>query len=95
MQVQVKLFACTEGEIAARLAEGAETLERGELRALMRTVHYRLETVEGGDNILSDDRAPVELLGMRAIDALIADELEWVRGISEREGLRGLIDMYT
>ena len=50
--------------------------------------------MKGGDKILSDDRAPVELLGMRAIDALIADELQWVRGIYEREGLRGLLDSY-
>ena len=89
-----ELFACADGEIVARLAAGAEELENGELRALMRTVCSRLETVKGGDKILSDDRAPVELLGMRAIDALIADELQWVRGIYEREGLRGLLDSY-
>ena len=61
---------------------------------MMRTVSARLESVEGGDNILSDDRAPVELLGMRAIDALIADELSWLRGTYESVGLRGLIDIY-
>ncbi len=90
-----ELFACTEGEITERLRAGTEKLDHGELRSLMQTVLYRLESVEGGDNILSDDRAPVELLGMRAIDALIADELVWVRGICEREGLRGLIESFT
>ena len=89
-----ELFACTQGDIAARLTAGTGQLERRELRALMQTVASRLEAVEGGEHILSDDRAPVELLGMRAIDALIADELEWVRGIYAREGLRGLLDAY-
>ncbi|MBR0208201.1 MAG: fused MFS/spermidine synthase [Oscillospiraceae bacterium] len=89
-----ELFACVDGEIAARLETGAEKLEQGELKTMMRSVLNRLEPVEGGENILSDDRAPVELLGMRAIDALIADELEWLRDVYEREGLRGLIDSY-
>ena len=89
-----ELFACMDGDIAARLAAGTEKLDSGALRELMLTVAARLESVEGGGNVLSDDRAPVELLGMRAIDALIADELQWVRDIYEREGLRGLIDSY-
>ena len=89
-----ELFACCDGEIAVRLREGTERLESGPLRTMMRTVAARLTPVEGGENILSDDRAPVELLGMRAIDALIADELEWIRGVYEDVGLRGLIEMY-
>ena len=89
-----ELFACTQGEIAARLNAGVEKLETGELRTMMRSVAAHLETVEGGGNVLSDDRAPVELLGMRAIDALIADELEWLRETYGRVGLRGLIDYY-
>lgn len=89
-----ELFACADGDIRARMDEGVDKLEQGELRSLMRTVAARLVTVEGGGNVLSDDRAPVELLGMRAIDALIADELQWVRGIYEREGFRGLIETY-
>ena len=90
-----ELFACLDGELAQRLAEGTEKLESGALRTMMRTVEARLSPVEGGDNILSDDRAPVELLGMRAIDALIADELAWARGMYEELGLRGLIELYT
>ena len=90
-----ELFACTEGEIAARLADGAKCLEQRELNSLMLTVSTRLMKVDKGENILSDDRAPVELLGMRAIDALIADELVWVRDLYEREGLQGLIESFS
>ena len=62
---------------------------------MMQTVSALLENVEGGEHILSDDRAPVELLGMRAIDALIADELVWARDLFEREGIKGLIESYS
>ena len=86
-----ELFACVDGDIAARLRAGTEKLEQGELKNLMRTVAARLDAAPGGGTALSDDRAPVELLGMRAIDALIADELQWIRGVYRREGLMGLI----
>ena len=90
-----ELFACSRGEISSRLEEGMENLEDNELRSLMQIVSSRLTDVERGEYTLSDDRAPVELLGMRAIDALIADELVWVRELYAREGLRGLIDSFT
>ena len=89
-----ELFACVEGDPAERLAENLKTLEPGELRSMMEQVSQRLTPVTGGNHVLTDDRAPVEVLGMRAIDALISDELVWVRGIYEREGLRGLIDTF-
>lgn len=42
---------------------------------------------------MTDDKAPVELLGMRVIDDLIQDEVSYYKGIYEREGLSGLIEM--
>ena len=38
-----ELFACTQGEIAARLNAGVEKLETGELRTMMRSVAAHLE----------------------------------------------------
>lgn len=89
-----ELFACVDEKPAARLAAGMEKLERGELRAMMERVSGALTEEQGGEHILTDDRAPVEVLGMQAIDALIADELVWVRDIFEREGLKGLLDSF-
>lgn len=39
-----------------------------------------------------DDKAPVELLGMQVIDELIMDEVEYYRGIFEKEGIHGLLE---
>ncbi len=47
---------------------------------------------EGGDRILTDDHAPVELLGMRPIDQIIEQELAWYKDIYHEQGLQGLLD---
>ena len=90
-----ELFACTDAAPAERLRAAVARMPSGELRSMMEQVASRLVAEKGGGHILSDDRAPVELLGMRAIDALIGDELVWVRGIYEREGVKGLIERFA
>ena len=86
-----ELFACLEGDPATRLAEGMEKLADPQLQSLMRRVAERLTPYEGGGRILTDDKAPVEVLGMRMIDGLIAEELAYYHGVYEREGLRGVL----
>ena len=49
---------------------------------------------EGGDHILTDDQAPVEVLGMRAIDGLIQKELNYYQEIYREEGLTGLLSRF-
>ena len=41
---------------------------------------------------MTDDQAPVELLGMRVIDQVISEEVAYYKGIYEREGISGLLD---
>ena len=43
------------------------------------------------DAVLTDDRAPVEVLGMRAIDAIIAEQAGPYREILRTEGIGGLL----
>lgn len=52
----------------------------------------RLKTYESTGRILTDDRAPVELLGMQAIDELIADELAEYKQLYEEKGISGVLD---
>ena len=40
---------------------------------------------------MTDDRAPVELLGMQVIDDLIRDEVMWYRRIYEEYGIEGVL----
>ena len=41
---------------------------------------------------MTDDKAPVELLGMQVIDALIQEELGYYKEIFKREGIQGLLN---
>ena len=59
---------------------------------MMEDVSERLTPYEAGDLLLTDDKAPVELLGMDVIDTLIQDEVALYRDIYEEEGLSGVID---
>ena len=59
------------------------------------SVHTGTKSTEyvSGDYILTDDKAPVEMLGMQVIDELlIKDEVAYYKGIYDREGIRGLLN---
>ena len=58
---------------------------------MMRTVYSKLTPYEGGSCILTDDKAPVEVLGMRVLDELIADELNYYKDELRTGGLSALI----
>ncbi|WP_243394462.1 spermidine synthase [Bifidobacterium parmae] len=75
-----------------------ERTRDGALAAYMSEVASRMEPVrdpsaDAGDRslILTDDHAPVELLGMRAIDNIIAEQAGPYRDILKKEGIGGLL----
>ena len=65
-----------------------------ELREQMERVSQGLIPYVGGAHILTDDKAPVELLGMRVIDDLIQQELSYYQEIYREEGLSGLLNRF-
>ena len=87
-----ELFACTGGKPAERLADGTARLEDASLRALMTRVQTRLVPYAGGGLILTDDQAPVELLGMRMIDGLIEEELQYYKEVYASGGIKAILD---
>lgn len=89
-----ELFATAEGDFPAWLESGIRALPEGRLQSLMVNVQSSLLPYEGGGLILTDDQAPVEMLGMKVIDSLIAGELEYYKGIFRAEGIRGLLDSF-
>ncbi|MCR5675118.1 MAG: fused MFS/spermidine synthase [Lachnospiraceae bacterium] len=52
----------------------------------------RQQVYRGGGYLLTDDKAPVELLGMRVIDGLIRDEIGYYKQRFREEGIRGLLE---
>ena len=81
------------GGAEERFAMGRETLQNPELRSMMERVDGGLKPYTGGKRIFTDDKAPVELLGMRVIDGLIGSELDGIRSIYAERGFKGLLEM--
>ena len=63
-----------------------------DLHSFMQKLDGRLIKYEPGSNIMTDDKAPVELLSMKAIDGIIYDEVAYFKDIYKEQGLKGVID---
>ena len=97
-----ELFAMGEPDALKRLNKGLDAVsqkadagelllaEEGFLKATVSDNAY--VRYNGSDHIFTDDQAPVELLGMRVIDSLIADEVAYYKGIYEERGIGGLLE---
>jgi hypothetical protein len=46
-----------------------------------------------GNYLMTDDNAPVELLGMQVIDELIQDEVSYYKNIYDENGISGVFEM--
>ena len=62
-----------------------------ELAGMMQQVSDSLAAYESGEYILTDDKAPVELLGMRVIDELIQEEIGYYKEVFRERGIDGLL----
>lgn len=63
-----------------------------EARRFLARIPEELTEYEGGDRILTDDRAPVEKLSMEAIDEIIADELAAYQDLYRERGIKGVLE---
>lgn len=75
----MEVFASMSPDLLLNLQENARKLPQGELSAMMEKVSGGLTIYHGKNRILTDDKAPVELLGMKVLDEIIGDELEYYR----------------
>jgi len=95
-----ELFASLNEDFIERGSRNIELMaaeednERGAiLTSWMRNWYSGLVRYERGNYILTDDKAPVELLGMQVIDEMIKDEVAYYRHIYEEQGLDGLLSV--
>ena len=73
--------------------ENAELEEDTNIISMMKTVDDNLKVYNSGNYLMTDDKAPVELLGMRVIDEIIRDEVKYYKDIYEEGGLNALLDV--
>ncbi|MDD6056987.1 MAG: fused MFS/spermidine synthase [Clostridiales bacterium] len=86
-----ELFATENAEAVERLFDGIRRLGEGELSELLSQLAYALMPYQEGGYILTDDKAAVELLGMKVIDSLIEGEIGYYKKIFQEEGIEGLL----
>ena len=90
-----ELFASCSGEPARLLQSGLSSVTDAHLQSLLGAAQKNLAAYAPGDHLLTDDKAPVEVLGMRMIDGLIEEELQQYRNIYAEKGLSGLLSELT
>ena len=87
-----ELFASMDPDIKNNLDINlALSSQNDEFTEMMAQVSDGLVKQPGGSYILTDDKAPVELLGIRVIDRLINDEVSYYRDIYDKQGIRGVM----
>ncbi len=87
-----ELFASDNPQMLDNLTAHREEIKAEDLAEMMETVDEQLMAYEAGEYIMTDDKAPVELLGMRDIDELIREEVALYKQIYEEQGIRGVLD---
>ena len=88
----IEVFASENSKIAENFRETYPTMNP-ELYSMMNLVDRNLVLYEGGDLILTDDKAPVELLGMKVVDEIISDQLSYYKEMFKGMSIKEMIDM--
>lgn len=86
-----ELFASDNVEIISILSDNCTVEQNADLAGMMQRVQMNLTPYEAGNHIMTDDAAPVELLGMKVIDGLIGEEVSYYKEIYKQQGIEGLI----
>ena len=87
-----ELFATNQKDCISNLEENIKLEGNVELREMMENVQEKFVRYQAGDYLMTDDKAPVELLGMKAIDELIRAEVSYYKNIYKEQGLKGLLN---
>ena len=86
------VFCSDSDDLRQTFDENRVLLQNISYAAMMETVARDLRDYTGGDHILTDDKAPVELLGMRVLDELIDGQLSYYK---EQFSMEEIINMVT
>ncbi|KSV58942.1 spermidine synthase [Acetivibrio ethanolgignens] len=87
-----ELFASNNPDMLKYFENNLRLEENEELLAMMDRIEKELVAYEQGNYLMVDDKAPVELLGMKVIDELIKNEVEYYRNIYEEGGISALLE---
>lgn len=87
-----ELFATQNPDVLSDFEAVRSTVEDTELQMMLARVSDGITPYEKGEYLLTDDKAPVELLGMQVIDTLIQTELAYYKELFKQKGIRGFLE---
>lgn len=86
-----ELFASDNNDMMGVLNDNISGIKDADLRFMMNKVRDNSIAYNAGKLIMTDDNAPVELLGMKVIDKIIRDEVAYYKEIFDENGVQGVI----
>ena len=88
-----ELFASNNADMTEVFEKNIDSEDNEEIKTMMGKISSELTAYVPGDYLMTDDKAPVELLGMKVIDELIQDEIAYYKQIYKDGGLKALLRM--
>ena len=89
-----ELFASNTPDMLTVLEKNLALEQNSDLLSFMEETKEYFTAYQAGSYIMTDDKAPVELLGMQVIDDLIGDEVAYYKNLYKTEGFRGLLEVF-
>lgn len=87
-----ELFATDNQQVMEVFADQLSQIEDESLQAFLQKIEPVITPYEGGGLLLTDDKAPVELLGMQVIDGIIEDEVGYYKELFREKGIDGIME---
>ncbi len=87
-----ELFASDNPDMLSVMQRKVSGVGDSTLQSMMENVQTEMEPYQAGNYRMTDDMAPVELLGMQVIDDLIREEVEYYKSIYEKDSIQGLLE---
>ncbi len=90
-----ELFASNNPSMVSRFKENVASETDEDLISMMSRVSENLTPYEAGSYLMTDDKAPVELLGMKVIDEMIMDEVQYYKTLYEKDGIKAILSFIS
>ncbi|MFT3984017.1 MAG: fused MFS/spermidine synthase [Lachnospiraceae bacterium] len=87
-----ELFATDNAQVMEVFSKQLLQTENESLRAFLQKIEPSIQPYEGGSLLLTDDKAPVELLGMQVIDGIIENEVGYYKELFKEQGISGILE---
>lgn len=88
-----ELFASDNPQVLDVFTDQLIKTEDKNLQAFLHKIEPSITPYEGGNLLLTDDKAPVELLGMKVIDGIIEEEVGFYKKVFKEEGIDGVMEL--